>query len=250
MKTLLVITTALLMSTGLSAQTTKAPAKKTSTSSAKGKTAAKGKKSSKGVKIKTSEGSEFDEVICYENGPCTFNILKKDTLVYEVNAAGKQYNLFIIPNKFQANTIADFNWKTTGSDPKSGHVVINASALNAGKRYLMDFPGGELKLTDASAVWLSNVNFKEVTKGETAITFDGSTSENFKSPEADAVSADVNYKGKQMSLEGFSIENKPEGEAGRKEVWVLNISTNLLILKLDNGAYSIMLKEVRQRKGM
>ena len=249
MKTLLVICTALLISSSLSAQTTKAPAKKTA-STAKGKTAAKGKKPSKGVKIKTSEGSEFDEVICYENGPCTFNILKKDTLVYEVNAAGKQYNLFIIPNKFQANTIADFNWKTTGAESKSGHVVISSAALNSGKRYLVDFPAGELKLTDASAVWLSNANFKEVTKGETQITFDGNTPENFKSPEADAVSADVNYKGKQMSLEGFSIENKPEGEAGRKEVWVLNISTNLLILKLDNNAFSMVLKEVRQRKGM
>jgi hypothetical protein len=198
--------------------------------------------------MKTSEEREFEEVICYENGPCTFNILKKDTLVYEVNTAGKQYSLFIVPNKFQSNTIADFNWRTTGAEPKSGHVVISSPALNSGKRYMIDLPSGELKLTDASSLWLSSINFKEISKGETAMTLDNSGPENFRSPEADAVSTDINYKGKQLSLEGFSIQTKPEGEAGRKEIWVLNISTNLLIIKLDNNSYSMVLKEVRERK--
>jgi hypothetical protein len=223
--------------------TAKKPAtKKTSTKSTKGK------KSAKSNKLKTSGEMEFEEVICYEDGPCTFTILKRDTLVYEVNAAGKQFNMLVIPNKFDAATIADFNWKITGAEPKSGHVVINSKALSSGKRYMVNLPAGELKLTDASSFWLSNANFKEIAKGETSITMDNGQAESFKSPEADAVTADINYKGKPLIVEGFALQNKPEGEAGRKEIWVLNVSNNLLIIKLDNSEMSMQLKEVRERK--
>jgi hypothetical protein len=51
-----------------------------------------------------------------------------------------------------------------------------------------------------------------------------------------------------LSLDGFAVENKREGEAGRKELWVLNVSNNLLIIKLDNSSWSMQLKEVRARK--
>jgi hypothetical protein len=69
---------------GIQAQTKTAPK---TTTTAKKKPAAKPKKSTV-KKVKTSSGGqEFDELICYEDGPCTFNILKGDTLVYEVNSA-------------------------------------------------------------------------------------------------------------------------------------------------------------------
>src|ERR1700730_15341333 len=74
--------------------------------STKGKPSTKGKKSSaNSKKLSTSGEMEFEEVICYEDGPCTFTIIKKDTLVYEVNAAGQQYNLMVIPNKFDPAAI-------------------------------------------------------------------------------------------------------------------------------------------------
>jgi hypothetical protein len=77
---------------------------------------------------------------------------------------------------------------------------------------------------------------------------DNDPTETYKSPEADAVTTQINYKGKPLNLEGFTIQNKPEGEPGRKEVWILNISNNLLIIKLDNNSWSMLLKEVRERK--
>jgi hypothetical protein len=222
--------------------------KTTTTKKTSAKTSTKGKKSSKSKKLKTAGEMEFEEVICYEDGPCTFTILKKDTLVYEVNAAGKQFNLLVVPNKFDAATIADFNWKIIGAETRSGHVVINAKALSTGKKYMVNLPAGELKLSDASSFWLSNANFKEIAKGETSITMDNGQAESFKSPEADAVTTDINYKGKPLVLEGFALQNKAEGEPGRKEMWVLNVSNNLLIIKLDNGEMSMQLKEVRERK--
>ena len=100
----------------------------TTASASKSKSKSSRKKNAK--KIKTSGGdTEFEEVICYEDGPCTFNVLKGDTLVYEVNASGKHYNLMVVTNKFDAATIADFNWLTSAPDSKAGHVSINTQAI-------------------------------------------------------------------------------------------------------------------------
>jgi len=245
MKRLFFLIICLLTIGSLQAQTKPATTKTTST--AKKKPAAKtNKKTVKKVKT-TSGGVEFDELICYEDGPCTFNILKGDTLVYEVSAAGKQYNLYVIPNKFDANTVADFNWVATAPESKSGHVTISAAALKSSKRYLAYLPAGELKLSDASAFWLCQDNFKEITKKKTTLTLDNGQVENFVSPDEDAVAIDINYKGKPISLEGFSMQNKAEGEPGRKEIWVLNISNNLLMMRMDVGM-TMQLKEVREKK--
>jgi hypothetical protein len=257
MKFILSVICALLISVGLLAQAkplTKtsspkpaAPKPKT-TSTAKPKTSSKGKKSSSSSrKLNTSGEMEFEELICYEDGPCTFTIVRKDTLVYEVNSAGKTYDLLIIPNKFDGVSLADFNWKMVGGDNKSGHVVINSTGINSARKYMFNLPGGETKLSDASSFWLSNLNFKEVAKGETTLSIDGGELETFKSPPADAVSTDINYKGKPLNIEGFALQNKAEGESGRKEIWVMNVSNNLLLIKLDNVSWSMKLKEVRMK---
>jgi hypothetical protein len=197
--------------------------------------------------LNTSGETEFEELICYEDGPCTFTIVRKDTLVYEVNSAGKTYDLLIIPNKFDGVSLADFNWKMVGGDNKSGHVVINSTGINSARKYMFTLPGGETKLSDASSIWLSNLNFKEVAKGETTMSIDGGDLETFKSPPADAVSTDINYKGKPLSIEGFALQNKNEGEPGRKEIWVMNVSNNLLLIKVDAVSWSMRLKEVRMK---
>lgn len=203
----------------------------------------KGTKNAK--KKKTSEGGEFTELICYEDGPCTFDIQKGDTLVYEVNTAGRRYDLMIVPNKFSESNLADFNWLTTGDDAKAGHVVIFAQALKSSKRYVSYLPAGELKLSDASFMWLCSDNF---TEKQTTIAFDGNEPETFSSPEANAASASINYKGKPIELDGFIMQNKAEGQPDRKELWVQNITSNLLIFKLDLGKTTFMLKEVREKK--
>jgi hypothetical protein len=153
----------------------------------------------------------------------------------------------VIPNKFDGVSLADFNWKMVGGENKSGHVVINSQGINSGRKYMFNLPGGELKLSDASSFWLSNLNFKEIAKGETTMSIDDGAMETFKSPPADAVSTDINYKGRPLSIEGFALQNKPEGEAGRKEIWVMNVSNNLLLIKLDNVSWSMKLKEVRMK---
>ncbi|MDE3250596.1 MAG: hypothetical protein KGO82_18185 [Bacteroidota bacterium] len=233
----LLIAVCLLSVVGFAQAQTKPAAKKSAT---KGKRVTK--KSTSGVK------TEFDELVCYEDGPCTFSIHRGDTLVYDVYAPGNQYTMLIVPNKFDAGVVADFNWMTTGSINKKGHVVISGKALQSGKTYLSALPEGELKLSEASALWLGGDNFADLSKKETPIAFDNGKPETFLSPEEDAVSAAVNYKGKDISLEGFAIQTKPEGQPDRKEIWVLNISSNLLMFKISSNDFTMQLKEVRERK--
>jgi hypothetical protein len=208
---------------------------------------AKGKKSAK--KKTTASGTEFEELICYQEGPCTFSIVKGDTLVYDVTAAGNSYKLFIIPMKYAENTISDFNWFTSAPDNRSGHVTINAAALKSSKKYIsMPQAGGELKLNDASFLWLCGDNFNEIAKKQTTMTIDNGGAETFTSPEEDAVTSTINYKGKTIEADGFLIENKSEGQPGRKSFWVMNISYNLLFFKADFGNMSMLLTEVREKK--
>lgn len=223
----------------LSAQT------KTAKPAAK-KSATKGKRVTK--KSTSTVKTEFDELVCYEDGPCTFSIHKGDTLVYDVYTAGSQYTMLVIPNKFDAGVVADFNWMTTGSVNKKGHVVISGKALQSGKSYISTLPEGELKLNDASALWLGADNFKDLSSKQTSVSFDNGKADTFMSPDEDAVSAPVNYKGKDISLEGFAIQTKPEGEPDRKEIWVLNISSNLLMFKISSTNFTMQLKEVHEKK--
>jgi hypothetical protein len=236
MKKVLVFSIFLLTLGAVSAQT-KPVAKKAAT---KGKRVTK--KSTSAVK------TEFDELVCYEDGPCTFSIHKGDTLVYDVFAPGSQYTLLVVPNKFDAGIVADFNWIATGSVNKKGHVSISSKALQSGKNYLSTLPEGELKLTDASVLWLGADNFKDLSQKQTPVSFDSGKPETFLSPDEDAVSAPVNYKGKDISLEGFAIQTKAEGEPDRKEIWVLNISSNLLMFKISSTNFTMQLKEVHEKK--
>ena len=219
---------------------------KTAKPAAKKTAATKGKRVTK--KSTSTVKTEFDELVCYEDGPCTFGIHKGDTLVYDVYTPGSQYTMLVVPNKFDAGVVADFNWLTTGSVSKKGHVTISSKALQNGKTYLSALPEGELKLTDASALWLGADNFKDLTNKETPVSFDNGKAETFLSPDEDAVSAPVNYKGKDISLEGFAIQTKAEGEPDRKEIWVLNVSSNLLMFKVSSTNFTMQLKEVHERK--
>jgi hypothetical protein len=225
-----------------------AQAKKTAKPAAK-KTGAKGKTNKR---LKTSAGGMvLDELDCIENGPCSFKIRKGDTLVYDVSGAGQSYNLLVIPNKFDEAAIADFNWVTvSGTDKKTGHVVVSTAALTTSKKYITSLLPGEIKLSDASMFWLCGASFKDIASEskQTSVTFDNNAAETFSSPEEDAVSTPINYKGNPIELDGFLIQNKPEGSAGRKEIWVLNTTSNLLMFKIDNGTTTLLLKEVREKK--
>jgi hypothetical protein len=220
---------------------------KRTTSSKKG-TAKKSKgktKSVGGSKIQTDGGSELDLFSCIEGGPCTFTILNGDTVVYTVNTSGQTYDLFVVVNKFNGEALVDFNWYTSAPNNQSGKVTINTTGIKSSKQYTSLLAPGALQLNTGSAIWFTQANYKESSAKETTIAFDAGTPEKFFSPEVDAVETPINFRGKQVNLEGFALQNKNEGEAGRKEIWVLNASLNLLILKMNTDNMSMQIKEIR-----
>ncbi len=223
----------------------KAPAKKTA---AKGK--AKTSKTKKGSKLKTTGDDELDIFTCYEGGgPCTFTILKGDTLVYSVNSSGKSYEMFVVANKFTSNVLADYSWYTTTPDGRNGKVQINANGLMKGGKYLLNLASGDTKLTDGSTIWLSEKSYKDIAaKTGAKMSIDNGAEETYNSPEADESNVSVKYKGNEILLEGFAIENAAAGNKGRNELSYMNVSDNLLLLKADLVSGSMILKEVRASK--
>ena len=222
----------------------KKPVKKSSAKKGSSKKSSSKRTSSK---VGTTAETEFEELSCYVDGACTFSIVKGDTLLYAVSGASGNYDFGIIPLNYKENQISDFNWYT--SDGRKGHIVINTTGLKASKKYIsMPTTGGELKLNDASFLWLTGANFAELSSKKMKITIDNKAQEDYYSPDEDAVTIPINYKGKALDLDGFIIQNKDAGAADRVELNVLNISYNLLIFKADYGNTTITLKEVREKK--
>ena len=242
MKFLSLILICTLFASQINAQ--KKPVKK---SSAKKGSSKKGSVKKSSSKVGTTGETEFEELSCYVDGACTFSIVKGDTLLYAVTGASGNYDLGIVPKNYKENQISDFNWYT--SDGRSGHIVINTSALKSAKKYIsMPTTAGELKLNDASFLWLTGANFAELSSKKMKITLDNKAQEDYFSPEEDAVTIPINYKGKALDLDGFIIQNKEVGASDRVELNILNISYNLLIFKADYGNMTMTLKEVREKK--
>lgn len=184
------------------------------------------------VMIKNADGSSG-----------SYDIQKGDKLVYEVNAGGSIYNFIVTVNAASFETGIDFNYEMTNASKTSGHVTISADARNNATKYVNYFRGGDLNLTDACSVWLSSKNFGDMSNKKTTMQIDNGAPETFYQPDNADVELVVKIKGKDKTINGFSINNAADG-AGSKTLWINNISSNSLILKMDLG-FSIILKEIK-----
>jgi hypothetical protein len=182
-------------------------------------------------------------VIKNDDGSSGFYDLKKgDKLVYQVNAGGSEYEFIVTLNDPGSNAF-DFNYEMTNVNKTNGHVTISNKAKGDATKYVNYFRGGELKLTDACTVWLSGKNFNDMPDKKTTMTLDNGTPETFYRPEKDEVNPVVKIKGEDKKLEAFMINNAVDG-SGNKTMWINDISSNSLIVKMDLG-WSIVLKEIR-----
>lgn len=172
----------------------------------------------------------------------TYEIQKGDKLVYQVNAGGNEYDFIVTVNDENEKGI-DFNYEMTNSNNTKGHVTISVSAKKDATKYINFFRGGELNLTDACTVWLSNTNFSDMPQKKTVMQMDNNSPETFYTPEKNEVSPTVKIKGENKKIDGFMINNAADGN-GNKTIWINNTSANSLIIKMDLG-WSIVLKEIR-----
>lgn len=172
-----------------------------------------------------------------------FDIKKEDTLVYQVKAGDKEYEFKVTINAHDSENGIDFNYEMTNANITKGHVTISPEAQANATKYVNYFRGGNLKLTDASSVWLSNKNFRDMAQKKTIIQLDNNAPEIFYLPKDESVSTVVKIKGEDKTIEGFKINNAVDGN-GNKTIWINDISSNSLIIKMDLG-WSIVLKEIR-----
>lgn len=190
-----------------------------------------------------SKRKPADEMLSdFGDGRYIFGVQPGDTLVYDVNAMGNQYEFHVIIKKFTTTAGILFDWKMTDPVNKSGQVAITKEGqeTNAYKNY---FAGGTLTLTNASTVWLTGRNFRELPDKKTEMIIDDNDPETFVLPENDEVSPEINYRGKLIKLDGFILTNNKTG-FGQKEIHALNISANPLIIYMNLG-WTIKLKAVR-----
>ncbi len=137
----------------------------------------------------------------------------------------------------------NFNYEMTNDKNTKGHVVISAEAKSKATKYVNYFGGGDLSLTDACTVWLSDKNFGDMPQKKTVIQMDNSKPETFYKPAKNEVNPVVKIKGENKNLDGFIINNAADGK-GNKTLWINNNSGNPLILKMELG-WSIVLTEIR-----
>ncbi len=206
---------------------------------------AKGKAKAKtGTSVKELEPLRLDLYIKDEDGGSSSEPLQRgDKLVYHVNARGKEYDFIVTLNDASFEKGVDFNYEMTEPVNIKGHVIIEATGKNDSRKYINYFGGGEMVLSDASTIWMTWVNFSELPNKETKMTFDNGAEETFYNKDGNEVTPTINYKGKQVMLDAFSLNNAADGK-GDKTIWVLNGSGNPLIVKMDLG-WTIELKEIR-----
>jgi hypothetical protein len=167
-----------------------------------------------------------------------------DKLVYEVNAGGQVYDFIITLMQPAADDYRyTFDWEMTAPVNKSGHVNISKTAAIDSKKYMNYFKGGNLTLTDASTVWMTGENFGEMPDKKTTMQFDNNEPEAFYRKDEAETEHTIKYKGKEMKLDIFKVDNDKEG-SDHRQVWVQGISSFPLIVRMDLG-WTIRLKEIK-----
>jgi hypothetical protein len=173
----------------------------------------------------------------------SYEIKKGDKLIYQVNAGGNEYDFIVNVNSGNSKGAIDFNYEMTNSRNTKGHVLISADARKNATQYINYFGGGELNLTNAITVWLSNKNFGDMSKKKTTMQIDNNSPETFYRPEKDEANPIVKIKGADKKLDTFIINNAKDG-TGDKTMWINAIAGNTLIVKMDLG-FTIVLKEIK-----
>lgn len=173
----------------------------------------------------------------------THYITQGDKLIYQVNAGGTEYDFIVTINSTTRKGAINFNYEMTNSKKTKGQVLISADARSNATKYINYFSGGELNLTNAITVWLSNKNLKDLSEKKTIMQIDNNNPETFYLAEKDEPTLVVKVKGENKNVDAFVINNVADG-TGNKSMWVYPYSGNTLIVKMNLG-FTIVLKEIK-----
>lgn len=194
-------------------------------------------------KVQEVAVEEEDPLMKLENDKFLYMGKSGDQLVYEVNAGGDVYDFIVTQQSGTDKYRYVFNWEMTAPANRKGHVNITKEAAYDSKKYKNYFSGGDLTLTDACTVWLSGQNFAEMPNKQTTMQLDNGEAETFYRKDEAETEYTVLYKGNEVKLDIFKIDNDKSG-TDRHQMWVQGISSYPLIVKMDLG-WTIRLKEIR-----
>jgi hypothetical protein len=166
-----------------------------------------------------------------------------DQLIYEVNAGGQTYELIITQRApISEEYFYSFDWEMTAPVNKKGHIDISKSAYDA-KKYINYFNSDSLTLIDACTVWMTGSNFAEMPDKKTIMQMDDNPPATFYRKDEAEQEYTVLYKGREVKLDIFKIDNDLQGKQ-HHQLWIQGISSFPLIVKMDLG-WTIRLKEIK-----
>lgn len=181
-----------------------------------------------------------------------FSVKKGSVLTYEVKAGKDIYNFIITVNSALPDSSLEFSYTMGAPANKNGIVMISENALNTSHKLVNFFGGGEMKLEDATTIWISKQVFHEAIEAgggfATDILFDN---DKVATHFAMIVPDEEEYKinGKMMKIKTVQMTETKFNETTQeldygKMVGVLDNSRNPLILFLSIG-FEVQLKEAK-----
>ncbi len=219
-------------------------AQKTAKKTVKTKAAVKKKKTVVPKPVERIEEILEDPLLSMDGGKSLYMGQTGDKLIYEVNTGGQVYDFIItIQQPKTGDYRYSFDWEMTAPVNKSGHINISKTAAIDGKKYMNYFKGGDLTLSDACTVWMTGENFGEMPDKKTTMQLDSNEPENFYRKDEAETEQRIKYKGKEIKLDIFKVDNDKEG-SDHRQIWVQGISAFPLIVKMDLG-WTIRLKEIK-----
>jgi hypothetical protein len=211
---------------------------------AKTRTAAKPKKTAAQKAAETVVAIADEELLSMDGDKSLYMGKTGDKLVYEVNAGGQTYNFIVTLQKPKNDNYRySFDWEMTAPASKTGHVDVSMDAALNSSKYINFFKGGNLNLTDASTVWMTGQNFGEMPEKKATMQMDNNAPETFYRKDEAETEQKILFKGKEVKLDIFKIDNDKAGSEHR-QLWIQGISSFPLIVRMDMG-WTIVLKEIK-----
>lgn len=153
-------------------------------------------------------------------------LMSGDTLVYNINNYGNQYD-FIITNLQIENNIA-FDWLMTNQDQLKGSIVMSRYALDTATFLKNYFNDGESVLTDKTTVWASTKVYNAIKKKKPVSVNAGNGNAILEFKEKKEFTFSLNDQPKTVKV--LYAETK-----SAEKFWILDDPKNPLILKMDLG---------------
>lgn len=166
------------------------------------------------------------------------------TYIYEVQFQGNTYDFRVTnPIVNMANGIS-FKFKMTGDVGIGGLISISKEATDTAHTQNNRFSNGDLQLTDATTVWISNAVFNDLkTKGETFISADIFGEKQYEVIVDDYNDDDEFYTVRVDDKDKYIRCIKIASKDGDEEIWINDDPKNPLILKMKLS-FSIELKQI------